>query len=95
MEDPPPRQIVRHCVPRIIASITRGSCDDPPFYRGYDLYSEMGPKSHTTITVPTGEASSCLQSRQQLISEYLRRHRLTLQLLGFEIATFNEIVTLK
>ncbi|GBM40727.1 hypothetical protein AVEN_9426-1 [Araneus ventricosus] len=36
---------------------------------GYDLSSEMGPKSHTTIIVPIREARTCLLIRQLLIRE--------------------------
>ncbi|GBN93178.1 hypothetical protein AVEN_238483-1 [Araneus ventricosus] len=34
LKDRPPQQIVRHCGSCIIASITSGSCSNPPFYRG-------------------------------------------------------------
>ncbi|GBM17713.1 hypothetical protein AVEN_56033-1 [Araneus ventricosus] len=46
-----------HCGPCIIVPITSGSCgDSPPLLSGYDPSSEMGPESHTTITIPTREA---------------------------------------
>ncbi|GBN18290.1 hypothetical protein AVEN_166926-1 [Araneus ventricosus] len=40
-----------------------------PVLPGYDPSSEMGHKSHTTITVPTSEAKTCLLIRQLLIRE--------------------------
>ncbi|GBN23039.1 hypothetical protein AVEN_269319-1 [Araneus ventricosus] len=40
--------------------ITSGSCVDPPFLPGYDLSSEMGPKSHTTITASTKGSENLL-----------------------------------
>ncbi|GBM37403.1 hypothetical protein AVEN_28353-1 [Araneus ventricosus] len=41
----------------------------PLILPGYDPSSEMGNKSHTTITVPTKGASTCLLMRQLLIRE--------------------------
>ncbi|GBO17538.1 hypothetical protein AVEN_219698-1 [Araneus ventricosus] len=41
----------------------------PPILPGYDPSSEMGPKSHTTITVSTKAARTCLLIRQLLIRE--------------------------
>ncbi|GBN13336.1 hypothetical protein AVEN_39128-1 [Araneus ventricosus] len=41
----------------------------PSVLPGYDPSSEMGPKNHTTITVPTREARTCLHIRLLLISE--------------------------
>ncbi|GBM72500.1 hypothetical protein AVEN_218127-1 [Araneus ventricosus] len=70
MEDRPPRQIVRHCGLHIIAPITSGSCDAPPVLSGYDPSLEMGPKSHIAITLPIGEARTCLLIRQLLIREF-------------------------
>ncbi|GBL82762.1 hypothetical protein AVEN_240807-1 [Araneus ventricosus] len=34
LEDRPPQQVVRHSGSCIIAPITNGSCNNPPFYRG-------------------------------------------------------------
>ncbi|GBO40884.1 hypothetical protein AVEN_217006-1 [Araneus ventricosus] len=34
LNDRPPQQIVRHCGSCIIAPITSGSCNNPPFYQG-------------------------------------------------------------
>ncbi|GBL92890.1 hypothetical protein AVEN_54554-1 [Araneus ventricosus] len=69
---------IGHCGPRIIAAITSGSCDDP-IVPGYDPSSEMGPKSHTTITAYTKEARACLLIRQLLIRE-LRRAKSLMRL---------------
>ncbi|GBN48164.1 hypothetical protein AVEN_222054-1 [Araneus ventricosus] len=50
--------------------ITSGSCDDPPILQGHDPSSEMGAKSHTTITVSTKGASTCQLMRQLLIRQF-------------------------
>ncbi|GBN97263.1 hypothetical protein AVEN_75112-1 [Araneus ventricosus] len=41
---------IGHCGPRIIAPITSGTCDDLPFYKGYNPSWKRGPKSHPTTT---------------------------------------------
>ncbi|GBL85423.1 hypothetical protein AVEN_34611-1 [Araneus ventricosus] len=41
----------------------------PPVLSGYDLSSEMDPKSHTTITILSGAARTGLLIRQLLIRE--------------------------
>ncbi|GBM98529.1 hypothetical protein AVEN_53821-1 [Araneus ventricosus] len=41
----------------------------PPILPGYDPSSEVGPKSHTTITASTKGARTCLLIRQLLIRE--------------------------
>ncbi|GBN80691.1 hypothetical protein AVEN_98463-1 [Araneus ventricosus] len=41
----------------------------PTVIPGYYPSSEMGPKSHTTITTPSEEARTCLLIRQLLIRE--------------------------
>ncbi|GBN49778.1 hypothetical protein AVEN_74069-1 [Araneus ventricosus] len=41
----------------------------PPVLPGYDLSSEMDPKSHTTIIVPSREARASLLIRLILIRE--------------------------
>ncbi|GBM47517.1 hypothetical protein AVEN_211137-1 [Araneus ventricosus] len=40
-----------------------------PVLPGYDLSAEMGLKSHTIISIPTGEARTCLLKLQLLIRE--------------------------
>ncbi|GBN76818.1 hypothetical protein AVEN_225717-1 [Araneus ventricosus] len=42
---------------RKISPIKSGSFDDAPL-RGYDLSLEMGPTSHTTVTVPTSRSEN-------------------------------------
>ncbi|GBO10428.1 hypothetical protein AVEN_88359-1 [Araneus ventricosus] len=54
LNDRPPQQIVRHGSSCIIAPSTSGSCNNPSVLPGYDLSSEVGPKSHTTIIMPSG-----------------------------------------
>ncbi|GBM17998.1 hypothetical protein AVEN_238394-1 [Araneus ventricosus] len=41
----------------------------PPILPGYDPSSEVGPKSHSTITASTKGARTCLLIRQLLIRE--------------------------
>ncbi|GBL98045.1 hypothetical protein AVEN_107690-1, partial [Araneus ventricosus] len=41
----------------------------PPVLPGYDPSLEVGPKSHTTIIVPSGLTRACLLIRQPLIRE--------------------------
>ncbi|GBN88214.1 hypothetical protein AVEN_49526-1, partial [Araneus ventricosus] len=40
-----------------------------PVLPGHDLSWDMGPKSHTTIIVPSGATRTCIFIRQLLIRE--------------------------
>ncbi|GBN52874.1 hypothetical protein AVEN_2669-1 [Araneus ventricosus] len=53
LKDRPPQQIVGHCGSCIIAPL-RAAHAATPVLQGYDPSSEVGPKSHTTIIVPSG-----------------------------------------
>ncbi|GBL93169.1 hypothetical protein AVEN_42630-1 [Araneus ventricosus] len=50
-----PRQIIGHCGPRIIAPITSGSCDDPPFYRGTSRHRRLALRATSPLLYPPGK----------------------------------------
>ncbi|GBL97900.1 hypothetical protein AVEN_127010-1 [Araneus ventricosus] len=68
LEDRPPQQIARQCDSCTIVPIMSCSCTIPRF-TGVRPVIGVGPKSHTTISVPSEEARTCLLIRQPLIRE--------------------------
>ncbi|GBL79426.1 hypothetical protein AVEN_92601-1 [Araneus ventricosus] len=69
MKDRPPQQIVRHCAPRIIASITISSCDDPPFYRGTTCLRRWALRATPPLLYPPDKLEPAYFIRQLLIRE--------------------------
>ncbi|GBN88986.1 hypothetical protein AVEN_173424-1 [Araneus ventricosus] len=72
MKDRPPRQHSQELRPPHHNSHYEQLMRRPPpapVLPRYDLSSEMGPKSHTTIIVPIREARTCLPIRQLFIRE--------------------------
>ncbi|GBN98607.1 hypothetical protein AVEN_14863-1 [Araneus ventricosus] len=76
MKDRPPRQHSQALrPPHYNPHKERFMLRPTPVLPGYDLSSEMGPKSHATIIVPIRMARTCLLMRQLLIRELAVENR--------------------